>query len=116
MSAVARRRLVKWLPIGFVLFVVGFFVWQVVTIQLRLWRNGAIASQVAQSLRERFPGVDARGGASYEREVIYIGVYGVDNRKRPEIAEWLRAHKQERKIAPEIWLRFDYDDDHEVIR
>lgn len=81
--------------------------WPLISIQLRLWRNGAIAAQLVESLRARFPGAEFRGTASYEREVVYIHVVGgLDPDSRPEVEQWLRRLKSEQQIAPAIWLMF----------
>jgi hypothetical protein len=90
-----------------VLVLFGGIGWPLVSIQLRLWRNGAIATRLVESLRTRFPGADFRRGASYQREVIYIGVRGgLGPESRSEVEKWLRRLKAEQRIAPEIWLRF----------
>jgi hypothetical protein len=81
--------------------------WPLVHIQLRLWRNGAIATRLVESLRGRFPGADFRGIASYEKEIIYISVLGgLRPESRPDVEQWLRALKAEQNIAPAIMLRF----------
>lgn len=81
--------------------------WPLISIQLRLWRNGAIAAQLVESVRVRFPGAEFHGAASYEREVVYISVVGeLDPESRLDVEEWLRRLKAEQRIAPAIWLRF----------
>jgi hypothetical protein len=82
-------------------------IWPLVTIQLRLSRNGAAARRLVESLHSRFPNVDFRGAASYEREVIYLTVFDhVDETIRREVEQWLRQEKIEQQIMPEIHLRF----------
>jgi hypothetical protein len=109
-----HRRLIRLLPGALVLLgVLSFFAWPLVNIQLRLSRNGAIAAQLVESLRDRFPDADFRGTASYEQEVIYITVVGGLNKSsRQDVEQWLRRQKTERKIAPAIWLKFS-DDIHD---
>ncbi len=81
--------------------------WPLAGIQLRLWRNGAIAARLVESLRARFPGANFRGIASYDREVIYIKVLGgLGPESRPEVERWLRTLKAEQGIAPAILLTF----------
>jgi hypothetical protein len=96
------------LPIAVVLLVlfVGFG-WPLIDIQFRLWKNRAIAAQLVESLQTRFPGAEFRGIASYEREVVYILVGGgLDPKNRPDVEQWLRQLKVEKKVAPAIWLRY----------
>src|SRR5262249_36329362 len=97
---------------------VMLLVWPLVSIQLRLSRNGAISRQLVQSLQAQFPGVSFSGAASYEREVIYILVAGqIDEPTRRDVEQWLRGCKTEQRILPEIWLRFDDDcDDSSTIK
>lgn len=101
-------RLIRVLPGALVVLALfGGLVWPLVSIQLRLSRNGAIAARLVESLRTRFPGADFRGTASYEQEVIYVSVVGdLDPASRPDVGQWLRRLKAEQGIAPEIWLRF----------
>jgi hypothetical protein len=95
--------------IGFVVIVT--FVWPLVSIQLRLSRNGKIAQQLVHSLEARFPGINFRGAANYEREVIYISVADrLDEATRLDVERWLREQKIEQKITPQIWLRFEGED------
>jgi hypothetical protein len=70
----------------------------------------ALFNQLVGSLKTQFPGVSFRGGASYEREVIYISVRQIDDATFAEIERWLRATKSEQKVEPEIWLQFESDD------
>jgi hypothetical protein len=93
------------------------FIGPLVSIQLRLARNGKIAHQLVQSLETRFPGIRVRGAASYEREVIYLSVGNhLDEAARTEVERWLREQKTEQTIAPQIWLRFEDDAfDQEII-
>lgn len=105
-----RRRWLHFLAIALAVLGAAPFVWQIVSIQLRLSRNGAIAQRLVESLHARFPGVAFRGGASYESEVIYITVVElVDEATRGDVERWLRGQKIEQKIVPEIWLRFSDD-------
>lgn len=108
----------RWPPsltILLVLLVIAApFIWTLASIQLRLSRNGAIANRLVESLHARFPGLDIRGVASYEREVLYISVIGhVEEAPRQDIEQWLRGQKDEQKIAAVIWLRV-LDDADEV--
>lgn len=81
------------------------FVLPVINIQLRLWRNGAIAAQIVESLRTRFPGANFGGSANYQSEEISIWVKeGMDPERFPEVVQWLRKLKAEQKIAPTIHL------------
>jgi hypothetical protein len=110
----------KWLGICFVVVVVVAlligFVWPLVSIQLRLPRNGAIAHQLVDSLHVRYPGTGFRGVASYESEVVYIRVVGrLDEAKRQDVERWLRRQKAERQIAPVISLRFENDFEKEIV-
>jgi hypothetical protein len=100
--------LIRALPVMIVVLVLfAGLGWPLVGIQLRLWRNGAIAARLVESLRARFPGAEFRGIASYEREVIYIKVLGgLGPEGRPEVERWLRKLKGEQGIAPAIWLTF----------
>ena len=105
------RFLIRLIP-GALAFlaVLAFFAWQLWTIQDRLSRNGAIATQLVESLRARFPGADFGGAASYESEVVYITIWGgLDRAKRQDVEQWLRRLKVEQEIAPAIWLRFPGD-------
>jgi hypothetical protein len=102
-----RGRWVWVLSLAIAALVFLGFVWPLVRIQFRLSRNGAISRQLVESLHSRFPGVDFRGGASYEREVIYISVFEhVDETIRREVEQWLREEKSKQHIAPEIYLMF----------
>lgn len=84
----------------------GLVLWQLLQIQLRLSRNGAIARQLASSLREKYAGVEFRGNASYEREVVYLTVgEGFDQARLEELERWLRNQKTERGIGAAIWLQ-----------
>jgi hypothetical protein len=108
---VGHRRWLRFLlMVLVVLVVVVFLVWPIVSIQLRLSRNGAIAHRLVESLHARFPGITFQGAASYEREIIYITVVNhVDEASRRDVEQWLREEKNEQKIVPEIWLRFSDD-------
>jgi hypothetical protein len=116
--AAGHRRWLRFLLIALVVLgIVVFLVWPLVSIQLRLSRNGAIARQLVQSLQARFPGISFGGAASYESEVIYIHVADrVDEPTRRDIEQWLRGQKTEQKILPEVWLRFadDFDDSNTI--
>lgn len=82
-------------------------VYPLVSIQLRLSRNGALARSLVESLNDRFPEAVFRGGASYEREVIYITALGrLEDSRRREVEQWLRDKKAEQRILPEIYLDF----------
>lgn len=96
-----------------VLVVLGSIAWPFVSIQLRLARNGAIARQLVASLRAEFPTASVRGNASYELEVVYLTVVGLDEAGRRDVERRLREIKAERRIAPEIWLRFSDSTDEE---
>ncbi len=75
------------------------------SIQLRLWRNGAIAEQLVKRLDTTFPVAKFRGGAGYNREVVYIAVTdGADKVDGKEVEDWLREKKNTEKIAPQIVL------------
>jgi|SRR5579871_236991 len=102
-----------------IIVIVASVVWQIVSIQLRLSRNRAIADRLVESLHSRFPDITFHGGPSYEREVIYININEhLDKATKREIEQWLRQQKAEQKIAPEIELRFseDYVDESSPIR
>jgi|SRR5579884_1154999 len=92
-------------------------IWQYVEIDHRLSRNGKIARQLVEALEIRFPGSEFGGAASYEREIIYIHVRNhLDESKRQDVETWLRKQKNEQKIEPQIWLRFDQDTgDNDII-
>ncbi len=107
----SRRRQMRFAALALAaVAIAAVLLWPVVDIELRLWRNGAIADRLAASLHSRFPAVGFRGAASYKDEVVYIVVFDhVDGPTRGEIERWLRAEKAERKIAPEIRLRFAGD-------
>lgn len=101
-------RWIRALPAAMVILILfGGIGLPVVVIQFRLWRNNAIAARLVELLRARFPTVEFRGSASYEREVVYIGVVrGLDPNSYPEVEQWLRRLKREQRIAPAIWLSF----------
>jgi hypothetical protein len=85
-------------------------------IAYRLSTNGAVAKELVESLKNQYPGATIHGGASYERESITITVVdGIDKKSRPELERWLRQEKNERKISPEIWLRFPSGEDFETL-
>jgi hypothetical protein len=86
---------------------IGAVAWPLISIQFRLWRNGAVATKLVTSLQARFPEGEFRGAASYQREVVYIRVLGgVRPECRPDVEQWLRRLKVEQEIAPSIWLLF----------
>ena len=101
-------RLFRALPLVLVVLVIfAAFVLPLASIQLRLSRNGALAARLVESLQTQFPGAEFRGGASYEREVVYIQVAGkLAPERRSDIEQWLRRLKAEQGIAPAIWLTF----------
>jgi hypothetical protein len=100
------RRLILALPITFVILCVfGVIGWPLIEIQFRLWRNGAIGTELVESLHERFPGAKFRATASYQREVVYIRVLGgLHPESRPDVEKMLLKLKAEESIAPSIWL------------
>ena len=104
----SRPTWIGFLPLAVVAVgVLVFLIWPIVTIQLRLSRNGATARQLVESLHSRFPSVDFRGAASYEQEVIYITVFDrVDATLRHDAEQYLRSEKADRHIEPELLLRF----------
>lgn len=102
-----RRWIHVLLAVIVVVFLCGGIAYPLVSIELRLWRNRAIAARLVESLRTRFPAARFRGNVSYEREVIYISVLSEpDPESRPDIERWLRGFKSGQGIAPEIWLLF----------
>lgn len=112
------RRLFRSLPIVIVVFgALMLLVWPLVSIQLRLSRNGAIVSRLVQSLHARYPGASFRGNTSYEREAIYITIMdGLKAVNRQDLEQWLRAQKSEQRIVPTILLRLSPDaDDWDMI-
>jgi hypothetical protein len=116
--AAPYRKLLAIFVIALLAFVIiGGFIWPLVSIQLRLSRNGRIAHQLVESLQARFPKSEFGGAASYEREIIYIQVRNRLNQgERREIETWLREQKNEQKIAPQIWIRFLEDkEDNDII-
>jgi len=97
------------------LSVVAVLAWPFVRIQYRLSRNGAITRQLAEALHSRWPSVDIRGAASYEREIIYITAFDqLDEATRHDMEQWLREQKTERRIEPEIQLRFMGNTEQEI--
>jgi hypothetical protein len=109
--------LVRAVLLVVLVFVVIGFIVPMVSIQLRLSRNGKIARQLAESLTASFPGIRFYGAASYEKEVIYICVVNrLDEADRQEVERWVREQKAEQNIAPEIWIRFENEDlDKEIV-
>ena len=103
-----RNSRLRFWPLAVVaVAVLVFLAWTPVSIQLRLSRNGAVAQRLVESLRARFPGVNFRGAASYEREVIYISVVDhVEEAIRSEVEQVLHQEKAEHCLEPEIRLRF----------
>ncbi len=98
----------------FVILVLFVFVLPFIDIQLRLSRNGAIAAQLVESLHIKFPLANFSGTPSYEREVIYIQVgKDLDREWHPEVEQWLRKLKEEKKIKADIWI-WPPDSDHTV--
>jgi hypothetical protein len=94
--------------------VVVWPVWTIVSIELRLWLNGKIAHELVQELGVQYPGVDFRGGASYKDERVVIVVFSrLDQADQDKVESWLRAVKRDRKIAPQIRLRFIPDQSFE---
>lgn len=93
-------------------------IWPLVDIQLRHWRNGAIAARLVESLQARFPAARFNGAASYDLEVNYISARsGVDPESRPDVEQWLRQLKADQRITPAIWLRFtDASDEKDWIK
>jgi hypothetical protein len=104
--------LLKWFGIALVAFIPFLFLGQLIEIQLRLSRNGAVVDRLKEAFHVRFPKGAIAGGTSYEREVIYVGINDhVDKTVREDIEEWMRQQKIEQKIAPTIYLRFSDDPD-----
>jgi hypothetical protein len=100
-------RLIRASPVLLVSILLACFILPLVNIQLRLWRNGAIATRLVDSLRAEFPGAKFRGNVSYEREVVYINVLsGLAPEHRRDVEQLLRRLKAEQRIAPAIWLWF----------
>jgi hypothetical protein len=90
-----------------VLGIAFYFLGMIVMIQWRLTVNGGISKEMVKALRERFPDVRVMGGASYEKEVIYVTVTeNQENSEREKIRDWLANHKEERRIGVSILLRF----------
>jgi hypothetical protein len=99
----------------------GIAVWFLVgvgSVWLRLHRNQPAAESLARGLNGYLNSkpYQARGTASYERDVIYIEVSGrPDKAKQEEIRNWLSREKQRRGIDARGLLRFpdpktgDYD-------
>lgn len=107
MSARANR----WMTVVSIVVVAAVFWaaigWPLLSIQLRLRRNTAIANRIVESLHERFPGAKFRGNVSYENEVVYItAITGLEPKQRTDVELWLIRMKSDQRIAPEIWLRF----------
>src|SRR4051794_20349285 len=74
-----------------ILVFVGAVGWPLLSIQLRLLRNGAIASDLVELLHLRFPDAEFRGVASYDREVISIVVVsGLDPKDFPNVEQYVR--------------------------
>jgi hypothetical protein len=90
--------------LGAVAIVILFGV-QLIQIQLRLSRNGELARQLVESARHRFPAATITGTASYEKEVIYLYVSGLDEATNVDLEGWLRDQKTAKGITAEIWLR-----------
>jgi hypothetical protein len=114
------KKVVQYLPYAVLTVLLGIatmFAVQIVQIQLRLSRNGAIGRELVESLQVRFPVAKFRSAASYEREAIYITVIdGIDDANKPEVERRLRAEKNERKLPQEIWLDFLPNDDPKRIK
>lgn len=90
-----------------VLSLMAYYACVIVVIQLRLWRNGAIAAEVEEALHSRFPQARFRARCSYEREVIYVRLTaGEDAIDENEVERFLRALKAECRISPDILLKF----------
>jgi hypothetical protein len=106
-----RRNWFRLFLFSLLIFVIWGFIWPFVDIQLRLSRNGKIVGQVVEALKARFPEMNLRGTASYRSEDIYITIFNrLDEAERKEVERWLREHKVEQGIAPQMWLRFNDDD------
>ena len=109
-SGILRRSFQFLLLVALLLTIFLGFIWPVISIQLRLKRNGAIARQLKDALHAQFPAVNFRGTANYESEVVYIMVdEQVEETIRSKIEEWLRKEKTKQAIKPLIELRFDGD-------
>jgi len=101
----AMKKYLSYLPYVAVFGIFVICVAPIVEIQFRLWRNGAIGTELAESLRKRFPGLTFRSGASYQKEVIYITIIGdFDDATLLEVEQCLRAQKAEQHLSQEIWL------------
>src|SRR5262245_35172979 len=94
------------LVVTIVFAILGAIASPFIIIQLRLVRNGAVATQLVNSLRAEFPTANVRGNVAYDREVVYITVVGLDEAGRRDVERRLREFKAERRIAPLILLRF----------
>jgi hypothetical protein len=106
-----KRGPLVWVGVA-VLLVLGLQAAAIVSIPLRLWRNGAIAREIVDRLSVRFPDAHFRGTASYERDVIYITlVSDPKNLDRQEVEAYLRTLKAQRRIAAVISLKY-VDDGH----
>ena len=100
-------RLIRAWPVLLVSILLGALILPVVNIQLRLWRNGAIATRLVHSLRTQFPEAKFRGNVSYERELVYINVLSeLAPERRRDVEQFLRRLKAEQGIAAAIWLWF----------
>jgi hypothetical protein len=77
------------------------------TIALRRHRNQPAAKAIAESLASRYPNYRITGTASYEREVIYISVWGrPENATQLEIRDWLADEKHRRQLRARVSLIF----------
>ena len=80
-------------------------VFQVGAIQVNLYVGGKAWNAILDGLREQFPGVEFRGGCSYERQQVHVCAFGAGGPERQaEIRDWLLQFKQERNLGVEVWL------------
>jgi hypothetical protein len=114
--AIPHSKLLRFVLLAPLVFVILGVTWHLADIQLRISRNGKVAQQLVESLEARFPGIRFRGAVSYEREVIYISVVNrLDEADREEVERWLREQQIEHRITPQIWLRLESGDPDKVV-
>ncbi len=115
--AIGQHKVVIRIATTLIVALIIAITWPIVSIPLRLSRNGAIAADLVATLHADYPGVRFRGSASYEQEVIYISVVeGSDKIDRKDLERWLREKRIDDNIAPAIYLTFSVGFDDQSIR
>ena len=106
--AIGQHKVVIRIATTLIVALIIAITWPIVSVPLRLSRNGAIAAGLVAALHADYPGVRFRGSASYEQEVIYISVVeGSDKIDRKDLERWLREKRIDERIEPVLWLTFN---------